>query len=157
MIICISGTPGTGKTTLAKKIVKDFRFKYIDGNIIIEKYCLSEGFDKKKDCKIVDVKKFIKAVLKEVKQEENYVIDSHLSHNLPKNEVDLCVICKCDLKKLKNRLEKRRYSKSKVRENLDAEIIEVCLTEAQDKDHKIIIYEKDYKKLKKDIKNLINA
>lgn len=140
MIICISGTPGTGKTTVAKKLAVKYKFKHIDGYYIIEKYKLSEGTDKKRGCIIVDKKKFSSAVLRECKEHDvNYIVDSHLSHNLPKKKVVLCVICKCDLKTLKKRLEKRRYSKSKVEENIQAEIFEICLSEAAAKKHKIII------------------
>ena len=40
-VIIISGTPGTGKTTLAKKLAKKLDFEYIDINKIIKKYGLS--------------------------------------------------------------------------------------------------------------------
>ena len=36
MIIIISGTPGTGKTTFAKKIAKEKNLEYIDVKKIIE-------------------------------------------------------------------------------------------------------------------------
>jgi adenylate kinase len=56
---------------------------------------------------------------------------------LPSKYVDLCYVTKCDLKTLKKRLEKRRYSKEKIRENLDAEILDVCLIEALENKHKV--------------------
>ena len=71
------------------------------------------------------------------KSKKLLVIDSHLSHYLPKKYVKLCVVTKCDLKVLKKRLEKRKYSKGKVRENLDAEIFDVCLNEAKELGHKV--------------------
>ena len=37
------------------------------------------------------------------------------------------------------RLKKKKYSKSKVRENLDVEIFDVCLNEAKENKHKIIV------------------
>ena len=40
---------------------------------------------------------------------------------------------------LKKRLEKRGYSKQKIRENMDAEIFDVCLNEAKEEGHKIKI------------------
>jgi adenylate kinase len=181
-IICVSGTPGTGKTTLAKRISKDLNFKYISGNYIIKKYSLNEGIDKKRKCKIIDINKFIKAVLKEciiienkktsknlkknisikksLKNNKNiiknkvYIIDSHLSHHLPKEKVNVCIVCKCNLKKLKERLEKRRYSIKKIRENLDSEIFDTCYVEAKEKKHKIILYEKDYKNILRRLKKL---
>jgi len=47
-VICVSGVPGTGKTTLSKKLAKKLGFHYIDVNKIISKYRLSEGFDRKR-------------------------------------------------------------------------------------------------------------
>jgi|TARA_Y100000031_G_scaffold144637_1_gene176336 adenylate kinase len=67
------------------------------------------------------------------------IVDSHLSHYLPKKYVDLCIVTKCSLRTLKNRLEKRRYSKKKIRENMDAEIFDVCLNEAKENKHKILV------------------
>ena len=46
---------------------------------------------------------------------------------------------KCDLKELERRLKNKKYSKNKVRENLDAEIFDICLNEAKENKHKIIV------------------
>ena len=47
-VIIITGTPGTGKTTLAKIIAKDFNYEYIDVNKIINKYKIVQAYDKKR-------------------------------------------------------------------------------------------------------------
>ena len=155
MIICLSGTPGSGKTTLAKKIAADLELEYIDGNQIIEKYELSEGYDKEKDCNIIDEKRFSDAVMKECSsKDKNYVIDSHMSHYLPADKVIMCIICTCNLKELKKRLEKRGYSKEKVRENLDVEIFDTCFTEAKEKGHKILVFDGEFSKIKEAILDL---
>jgi len=141
--IIVGGTPGTGKTTLAKRLAKKLNFHYLDVNKIIEKYNISEGYDKKRDTKIIDTKKLNLALTKEIRNfkqsKEGIIIDSHLSHYLPKKYVDLCIVTKCNLKELENRLKKKKYSKSKVRENLDVEIFDVCLNEAKENKHKIIV------------------
>lgn len=137
MIIAVTGTPGTGKTELAKKIAKKLKLKYLDVNKVIEENRLADSYDKKKKCKVVDVKKLNKVLIKLMKDSKDLVIDSHLSHFLPKKYVDLCVVAKCDLKLLKKRLEKRGYSKEKIRENMDAEIFDVCLVEASEGGHRI--------------------
>jgi len=141
--IIVGGTPGTGKTTLAKRLAKKLNFHYLDVNKIIEKYNISEGYDKKRDTKIIDTKKLNLALTKEIRNfkqsKEGIIIDSHLSHYLPKKYVDLCIVTKCNLKEMENRLKKKKYSKSKIRENLDAEIFDVCLNEAKENRHKVIV------------------
>ena len=123
MKIVVSGTPGTGKSLFSKKLVKKLRFKYLDIKNFVRK---NKIYDKiEKNCLVIDEKKLVKE-LKKLKGD--YIIDGHLSHYL---KADYCVVCKCDLKILKKRLEKRKYSKKKVRENLDAEIFDVCFNEAK--------------------------
>jgi len=180
-VIIVSGTPGTGKTTLAKKLAKKLGFDYIDANKIIRRYGLSEGYDRKRKTKVIDVKKLNRALINEIRfikknSRKNYnsttnsnekiksnknkpiknknsikiqknkkpikkamVIDSHLSHYLPSKYVDLCIVTKCDLKILKNRLKRKKYSENKIRENLDAEIFDICLNEAQESKHNVIV------------------
>ncbi len=157
--IIITGSVGTGKTTLSRKLAEKLNFEYIDVNKIINK--ISEGYDKKRKSKIVDIDKLNKYLIKEIsiiknsnkktpikkfklnnknnKIKNGIVIDSHLSHYLPKKYVDLCVVTKCDLKTLEKRLRKRGYNKEKIRENLDAEIFDICLEEAKEKGHNIIV------------------
>lgn len=143
--IIVTGTPGTGKTTLAKKLSKKLGYEYIDVNSIIKENKLNEGYDRKKECYIVDIKKLSKSLIKTInsskkEKKSGIIIDSHLSHYLPKKYADLCIVTKCNLKKLKSRLEKnKKYPKAKVRENLDCEIFDVCLTEAREAGHKTIV------------------
>jgi adenylate kinase len=190
-ILIVTGTPGTGKTTLSKELSRKLNFYYIDVSEIIDRYGISEGYDKKRQTKIVDVKKLNNVLIKEInnyrkliestikqitlKNKSNnkismkynfnkkitsdpkslknkkipiiknneikngVIIDSHLSHYLPKKYVDLCVVTKCDLKVLEKRLKDKKYSQPKVRENLDAEIFDICLTEAKDNGHTIFV------------------
>ena len=137
MIIIISGTPGTGKTKLAKELAKNLNYTYVDVSKLIKKNKLQESYDKKRKCHIIDTKKLNKILIEKIKQDKDMIIDSHLSHYLPNKYVDLCIITKCDLKTLEKRLKKRGYSKAKIRENIDCEIFDICLNEAKQKKYKI--------------------
>jgi len=175
LVLIVTGTPGTGKTTLSKKLAKKLNFYYVDVNKVIKKYSIAEGYDRKRKTKIVNIKKLNKALINEInnykkliqsnikiipiknkfnkkitikkinnikkfnKIKKGIIIDSHLSHYLPKKYADLCIATKCDLKVLKKRLEKKGYSKGKVRENLDAEIFDICLNEAKENQHKVLV------------------
>lgn len=137
-IIVVTGSVASGKTTIAKKLAKEYKAKYVDVNKVIKDYKLSEGYDKRRKCRIVDVKKLNKVLIKIIKNsKQSLVIDSHLSHFLPSKYVDLCIVTKCSVKKLSCRLKKRGYSKAKVKENVDAELFDVCLNEAKELGHKI--------------------
>ncbi len=145
MIICVTGTPGTGKTGIAKRLAETLDLEYIDVNSLIKKNKLHDGYDKKRKCYIVDEKKLAKAVIKEIgkikktKQKKACVIDSHLSHYLPPKYVDFCVVTVCEISVLKMRLESRGYSKEKIKENLESEIFRVCENEARELGHKVIV------------------
>ena len=145
-VIIVTGSVGSGKTTLAKKLAKKYNLNYIDVNKIIKKYGISEGYDRKRKSKIIDLNKLNKVLVKEInnyksiKNKKNgVIIDSHLSHHLSKKYVDLCIVTKCYLKELEKRLKKRRYSKSKIRENLDVEIFDICLNESKENKHKTLV------------------
>ncbi len=140
VVIIITGTPGTGKTELAKFIEKEMGFKRIDVKNIIDLNNICTEHDEARQCMIVDVDELNKILIKIIKEsKENIVIESHLSHHLPPKYVDLCIVTKCNLQILKKRLEARGYPESKVRENLDAEIFDNCLMEADEYGHKLLI------------------
>jgi len=138
--IIISGTPGTAKIKLAKELSVVLDYKYIDINNVIKAHNLSERYDKEDKCEVVDTLKLTEQLEKMIKHStRNLVIVGHLSHFIHKEHVDLCIITKCELKELKKRLESKGYDDNKVKENLDSEIFDVCLEEAREQGHEILI------------------
>jgi len=143
-IIVISGTPCTGKTTLSRLLEKELGMQHLDVARIIRENSLSEGYDPVKKCEIIDPEKLKKALITLIRMtKKNVIIDSHMSHYLPNNYVDLCIITKCSLKTLKYRLNKRGYHKQKIKENLDSEIFDICMVEALEAGHDVLIVETD--------------
>ena len=144
-VIAVTGTPGTGKSTIARKLAKKLNFCYIDINNTISKYNLFDGYDKKRKTKIIDTNNLNKKLIFEIKNikktEEFYgiIIDSHLSHYLPKKYVDFCIVAKCSIDELSKRLKRKRFHKEKIQENLQAEIFDICLNEAKERKHRVIV------------------
>jgi len=140
-LIVITGSPGVGKSTLAKILVKKLEFDRLDLHHHYQR--ISSGYNRSKQSYDIDYKKFEKLVKEKLDQaKKGLVIDSHISHLLPKKLVDLCIVLTCsDLKKLEKRLKARKYSKKKIRENLDAEIFQICLMEAKEQRHRILVYD----------------
>jgi len=139
-VYIVSGCVGTGKTTFAKKLAKEKKAEYINVKDLIKKYNLSSEYDKKRKCYVIVINKLIKVLNKIIKEsKKSLVIDSHLSHYLNPKNVDRCYITKCDIKELRKRLKKRKYSKDKIEENVEAEIMDVCYNEALEKGHRVEI------------------
>ncbi len=143
-VIAVTGSAGCGKTTYAKKLARAKGYLILDLTKLIKKYKLYESYDKKLDTYEVDtdeLSEFLKDVIKGLKKEgwKGVVLDGHLSHYLSPRIIDEVHVMKCDIKTLRKRLTKRGYSKRKIEENIEAEIMETCIIEAKEMGHKIKI------------------
>jgi adenylate kinase len=119
--IALSGTPGTGKTTIGALLAKE-NFKIITLETLAEKYeCLGE-VDVVDNSKPIDMKKLKREL--EISwtsaTRDIIIIDGHLSHQLPCDEK---IILRCRPDILQARLEKRDYTKEKVLGNVEWELI----------------------------------
>ncbi|HLD57263.1 MAG TPA: DUF359 domain-containing protein, partial [archaeon] len=80
---------------------------------------------------IVDIQKLNREIKK---LRKDLVIQSHYSHEL---DSDIIIVLRAETKELRKRLEKRGWPEEKIRENLEAEIFEVCKDEALQKTKKV--------------------
>jgi len=119
-LIIISGTPCTGKSILAKLLTKllnsksssTIPFYHLNLHHYYKK--ISTNYSKTKQCYNINLKKLTQLIKTKLQQHPNLIVDSHITHHLPKELVHLTIITKCsDLKELKQRLQKRRYSQKK--------------------------------------------
>ena len=150
MIIAVTGTPGTGKDTVSKLLAQQLGFKLVDLNKLAKEKILFKGHDNKRKCDIVDIKKLNNAVKS---MRGDLVIQSHYSHLL---DCDLVVVLRTELKQLRKRLEKRGWSQEKIKENLEAEIFEVCKQEALEKTKKVFEFDTTNKKPQKTIDDILD-
>ena len=130
-LVIISGTPGTGKTTVSNKISE-----MIDATVItLNELAISEGlihnFDKKRNTNVVDIDKLVSHVLKKIEELKKngkllLVIESHFSDIVPNNVINYAFVLRCEPSVLRSRLEKRDYKQEKIAENLQAEILGNC-------------------------------
>lgn len=136
MLIGLTGTPGTGKTSVSRLLEKKRNWKVIHLNdLIIEKHLYTET-DEKRDSVIVDME-LVRDYLQEASDEyalkreqgeknEVEIIESHLAHHI----ADVVIVLRLCPPELKTRLEIRGYSEEKITENVEAEALDVILVEA---------------------------
>ena len=123
MNIAISGTPGTGKTTLAKFFEEKFGFKVVNE----KEFALSEGigiFNEQDELEI-PIKEFEKRANAFLSKNKKVLFEGHLLCEMKLN-VDKFIVLTLDPEKLQLRLEQRNYSIEKIMDNVFCEGIEYC-------------------------------
>jgi adenylate kinase len=121
MRIAVTGTPGVGKTS-ACAFVKSMRVVHVSE--LIEESGLTTGYDSRRKTKIVDTVKLAKEVDKVC---GDMLIEGHLSHML---HPEIAVVLRCSPSVLEKRLRTKGWSEEKVRENVEAEAVDVILIDA---------------------------
>ena len=140
MIIALTGTPGTGKTSVSNILYKK-GYEIVDLNKVACEKNFLLGKDEKRESNIVDIDRFNKYVTENFKRKEIIFIEGHLSHLL--KSVDKVIVLRCHPKKLKRNLSKKGWDKKKIKENVEAEILDIILCETLEIHHKENIFEID--------------
>lgn len=122
MRVAITGTPGTGKSTVSS-VLRSRGYNVLDITDFIKSNNLREEYDSERDTYDVDVEKLNNMLL----DREDTIFESHLSHFL---DVDMIIVLRCSPGVMKTRLESRGYSTEKVMENIQAELLDVILYES---------------------------
>ncbi len=131
-ILVISGTPGTGKTTVSNNIANYLKVQVISLNELAISENLIIDYDAKRETSIINKSKLIPFLINLIEKyrKENFeflIIESHFSDIVPERYIDWVIILRCDPDELFIRLKKRGYKIEKIRENVQSEILGNCV------------------------------
>ncbi len=131
-VIIITGVPGVGKSTIAKMISKKIKSTKIAVSDLAKREGLIINRDADRATDIVDLpllKNKISEIIETI--ENSLIIEGHYAYDLiSQDHVSKVIVLRRAPWKLKEELAKRGYSEKKIRENVEAELLDVVLFEA---------------------------
>ena len=134
MLIGLTGTPGTGKTSVSNLLKEEYGYKIIHLNELIKEEHLYSEVDTKRDSVIADMEQVIARVNdltcrhgnNDERNDKITILESHLSHHI----ADIVIVLRASPDELRKRLSKRKYPLAKIQENVEAEALDVILVES---------------------------
>ena len=124
--LALTGTPGVGKSTVAKSL-RGEGFDVVDGNAFARRHGCLVGVDAARRSQIVDPVRVGRALRGLRTSDRVRVLDSHWAHAVPL--MDAALVLRLRPARLRARLLRRRWNAAKVRENLEAEALDIILQE----------------------------
>ncbi|THE62727.1 adenylate kinase [Salinadaptatus halalkaliphilus] len=150
MRIAVTGTPGTGKTTVTEHLESRFKdegsdeilgdaetaFEVTHLNDVLERDGLYTDIDAARESKIAD----LESLADWLAGRDDVIIESHLAHHF---EADRVVVLRCRPDILEERLLERGETEAKATENAESEALDVVLAEAVEEHGFESVYEID--------------
>jgi len=131
-LLLVTGVPGTGKTTISSLLAAELGAEHIELTRLVREGGLSQGWDQARATAIADMKALRNAISNILDNTTRpLIIDGHYSPDVaPRDEATLVIVLRCAPWVIREKLLERGYSIRKVRENVEAELLGTCLTDA---------------------------
>ena len=141
--VALTGTPGTGKTTVSELVADRVAFEVVHLNDVIREAELFSERDVERDSLVADIDA-VESWLEETRaipeDEADHLVESHLAHLL---DVDRVIVLRCHPESLKPRLRERGESEASVAENAESEALDTILAAAVDRHGQESVWEID--------------
>lgn len=131
-IIVVTGTPGVGKTVVSGLLASRLNAFHIDLGELVRQEKLWSGVDETRKTLIADAPKLSKRVQEMIEHSErDIVLDGHYAVDVvAAKSVNVVFVLRREPDELRRLMQKRGFKGKKLKENLAAEILDVCLYNA---------------------------
>lgn len=131
-VIVIAGVPGVGKSTVASAVAERLGCPVIGVSELAVKEGALLGRDEERDTDVVDLPRLKEIIAEAVSATEGLIIvEGHYAYDVvPSDLVSHALVLRRAPWVLKEELRERGYSDEKVKENVEAELLDVPLVEA---------------------------
>ena len=129
MSFVITGNPGVGKHTIAKKISEILNLPIIDINEVAKDFDLLEKSDETSDVDVIKLRALLKDKIK-----QTCIIVGHLApYVLDSNQITKVIVLRKNPYELIPIYEQRNYSKNKIKENIGSEVLGIIFYDSVSK------------------------
>ncbi len=134
-VIIVTGTPGVGKSTVSIELSSRLVYRLVSVGDLVKDERLYTRVDRKRDTLVADMDQTSKRLSDIVSgSSEMLIVEGHYAVDVvPQETVKLVFVLRRDPEELREILRKRSYGEQKIRENIAAEILDVCLYDAVDR------------------------
>lgn len=130
--ILVTGTPGTGKTTISCLLAKTLQAKYVNPEILLQRKGIDYTYDESRETRIVSIRRLRSSLASLARRSDHGLIfDSHIAFKISSSpKLERVIVLRCNPAVLERRLKRKHWSKRKISENVLAEILDICLWDA---------------------------
>jgi adenylate kinase len=130
-VILIGGTPCTGKSEVAELLASSLNLLLISLTDFAENNGCISDYDAFRDSGVIDEDCLVESIIVFLEEDKKKkIIEGHYIDLVPNSFVEFVFILRTHPEILRQRLKDRNYTKQKVDENIEAEVIGVCQMDA---------------------------
>ena len=129
--ILVTGTPGCGKSVTTQAAAEKLGLDWVDVTDLVKRHECHEGRDEDFDTLILDEDKLLD-LMEPILEEGGKIVDYHSCDLFPERWFDLVLVLTANTDVLYDRLQARGYSKKKLDENIECEIMQIVRESAME-------------------------
>lgn len=122
----ISGTPGTGKTSIARTLSQVLNIPYLDLSSYVVNNKLYTYYDEERNSYVIDEDKVRASVINMYREKGPMIISSHYIEIIPRDIFEIVFILRRNPLELIDVLTSRGWPPHKIAENVEAELLSIC-------------------------------